>query len=75
MADNIVPMPYGKILPDLSDCRYPNIPEPQYLDPILCPNCGSDNIAGISPRTNDVGSWGLWYCISCDDSWRYELDH
>ena len=77
------PMPYGKILPDLRGCTYPNIPEPQYLDKMLCPNCGSDNVVGVNPVFNPDECYdiylgrpteGLWFCISCRDSWRYELD-
>ena len=79
--DNIVPMPYGKMMPDLTGCSYPNIPEPQYVSKILCPNCGSDNVAGLNPAFNQlddhsrISSWGRWFCISCQDSWRYEYDH
>lgn len=81
LSDDIVPMPYGKILPDLTDCSYPNIPWPQYLDPILCPNCGSDNVVGLDDKHNpDVVEdnntpGGRWFCISCQDSWCYEREH
>lgn len=78
MATEWVPLPYGKILPNLTACRYPNDPEPQYLSKITCPNCGSDNVVGLNPVFNpnlvDTGSkpsWGRWFCISCYDSWRY----
>lgn len=81
VTDDTVPMPYGSLLPDLTACRYPNTPEPQYLDKILCPNCSSDNVVGLNPLFNmlddisRVSSWGRWFCISCYDSWRYEREH
>ena len=59
----IVPMPYGKMLPDLTDCSYPNedLSEPgdeDYDDfwdgqmRIVCPGCGSDNVVGLSEKYN-----------------------
>ncbi len=82
MVDDTVPMPYGKVLPNLAGCSYPNDPELQYLSKILCPNCKSDNVVGINPLFNafvddvvaGLPSWGRWFCISCCDSWRYELE-
>ena len=74
----IVPMPYGKMLPDLTDCYYPN---ENSLDPILCPACGSDNVAGLSEKHNpnideeNITPGGRWFCISCYDSWCYEHEH
>lgn len=77
---SIVPMPYGKLLPDLTDCYYVN--EDSYLDPILCPNCGSDNVVGLSEKYNpdcsvngyNLTPSGRWFCISCQDSWCYERE-
>lgn len=82
VEDDIVPLPYGKLIPDLRGCNYINEPEPKCFDKILCPNCGSDNVVGLSPAFNpevdDVvegfPSWGRWFCISCHDSWRYGLE-
>lgn len=80
----IVPMPYGKILPDLTDCYYVNEPEwDSYLGPILCPGCGSDHVAGLSEKHNPECSVmgenrspsGRWFCVSCYDSWCYEREH
>lgn len=57
----LVPMPYGKILPDLTDCDYPNegMSEPDDDDydefwdtKFLCPGCGSDNVVGLSEEHN-----------------------
>ena len=74
----LVPMPYGKILPDLTSCYYPNNEDDE---PLLCPNCGSDHIVELS---NDYNLWifeyniypiDRWFCISCQDSWCYEREH
>lgn len=81
--DDTVPMPYGKMLPDLTDCYYPNDPWPSYLDPILCPNCGSDHVVGLDKKYNpecsvmgeNLTPSGRWFCISCHDSWCYEYEH
>ena len=70
---DIVPMPYGKILPDLTNCSCPNDPWPEYLSPILCPNCGSDNVIELSKEHNPDAA--DWFCISCQDSWCYEREH
>ncbi len=78
----VVPMPYGKMMPDLTGCRQGNYDyTPDWLM-TYCPNCGSDNVVGLNPAFNpDVDdivsfpSWGRWFCISCYDSWRYELEH
>jgi len=79
----IVPMPYGKILPDLTDCYHVNegLDEDSYLEPILCPNCGSDNVVGLDEDANpdiveeNISPSGRWFCISCQDSWCYEREH
>jgi len=86
----IVPMPYGKILPDLTDCSYPNedLSEPgdedynEILDEkFICPNCGSDNVVGLDDKHNpdivaeNISPSGRWFCISCQDSWCYEREH
>jgi len=78
----IVPMPYSKILPDLTDCYYVNEPEwDSYLGPILCPNCNSDHVVGLSKKHNPFieEEGGIlserWFCISCQDSWCYEHEH
>lgn len=79
----IVPVPYGKILPDLTDCYYPNIPEPihTHMDRIICPSCESDNVVGLSSKFNpdivveNISPAIRWFCISCQDSWCYEREH
>ncbi len=79
----IVPMPYGKILPDLTDCEYPNegLDEDSYLDIIRCPNCDSDNVVILDKEANpDVAAEQeilaeRFFCISCQDSWCYEREH
>ena len=71
----IVPMPYGKLLPDLTDCY-------RISEPFLCPGCGSDNTVGLSEKYNPDCSVngenrtpsGRWFCISCQDSWCYERE-
>lgn len=61
--DDTVPMPYGKMLPDLTDCNYPNedLSEPgdeDYDDfwdgrmRIVCPGCGSDHVVGLDEDCN-----------------------
>ena len=79
-----VPMPYGKILPDLTDCYYINLrPDGtmnQYLDIITCPNCDSDNVVVLSKEHNpDIAEEQeilaeRFFCISCQDSWCYERE-
>ena len=68
---DVVPMPYGKALPILINCYYPNeqLDEPA----ILCPNCGSENVCSPNKALNP----GIadWFCISCQDSWCYEREH
>ena len=77
---DVVPMPYGKILPDLTDCEYPNEGWEGYLDDILCPNCGSDNVVILdkqaNPWLNDEQEIlaERFFCISCQDSWCYERE-
>ena len=79
MIGELVPMPYGKILPDLTDCYDPNEDEE---DRILCPGCGSDHVVGLSEEHNPDCSVngenrtpsGRWFCISCQDSWCYERE-
>ena len=74
---SIVPMPYGKLLPDLTDCYYANLREPESF---ICPNCGSDNVVGLDDEHNpDIVAEnrtpsGRWFCISCQDSWCYERE-
>jgi len=86
-------MPYGKILPDLTDCCYPNEDLSESGDEdydedwdermrIVCPNCGSDHVVGLSEEHNPDCSVmgenrspsGRWFCISCQDSWCYERE-
>ena len=70
---DLVPMPYGKILPDLTNCHYVNEPD-------LCPNCGSDHVVGLDKRHNPFieEEQGIlsnrWFCITCQDSWCYERE-
>lgn len=84
----VVPMPYGKILPDLRGSYNYNKDRDYYeinwladiffgyLEDTLCPNCGSSNVCCLDPTFNPgIESRGRWYCISCYDSWRYELEH
>ena len=79
----IVPMPYGKLLPDLTDCYYVNEgrDEDSYTGLIICPNCGSDNVVGLDDKHNpdivaeNITPSGRWFCISCQDSWCYEREH
>jgi len=76
MQDNIVPMPYGKLLPSLIGSY--NYNREDTLDWLvqLCPNCSSDNVCCLDPKFNpDIESAGRWFCISCQDSWRYEIEH
>ena len=85
-----VPMPYGKILPDLTDCFYINEdksePGDDDYDDILdekyiCPNCGSDHVVILDKEHNpDVTEEQeilaeRFFCISCQDSWCYEREH
>ncbi len=69
----IVPMPYGKILPDLTDCVY-------LADPFICPECESDHVVGLSNKYNpwiqeEGGILSFrWFCISCQESWQYERE-
>ena len=81
MSDT-VPLPTGKLLPNLRDCYYPNIPEPQYLSIMLCPNCQSDNVCCLSSAYNPelviakgdlqwAAQSSRWFCISCWESWVY----
>lgn len=79
--EDIVPMPYGKLLPSLIDALYPNEPVwSELTGPILCPACGSDHVAGLSslhnPRVVDENRTPgcRWFCISCMDSWCYERE-
>ena len=87
--DDTVPMPYGKILPNLTDCYYINEglsePEDEDYDEILdekhlCPNCGSDNVVILDKESNpDVAEEQeilaeRFFCISCQDSWCYERE-
>ena len=66
----IVPMPYGKLLPDLTDCYDANSDDtPEWLM-IYCPNCNSDHVVGL-PDYHDAD----WFCITCHDSWCYEREH
>jgi len=85
----IVPMPYGKILPDLADCFYINEgksePGDDYDDILdekyLCPNCGSDHVVILDKKHNpDVAEEQeilaeRFFCITCQDSWCYEREH
>lgn len=67
---DIVPMPYGKLLPNLDECYYINSDNtPDWLM-MYCPNCGSDHVVGL-PDYYDAD----WFCISCHDSWCYEREH
>ncbi|KKN72644.1 hypothetical protein LCGC14_0408860 [marine sediment metagenome] len=78
-----IPLPAGKILPDLRGSGQANTEDtPDWLM-ILCPNCNSDNVVSISPVFNPNECYdsvlnkptkGLWFCISCQDSWRYGFD-
>lgn len=78
-----VPMPYGKILPDLTNCEYINqgLDEDSYLDIIRCPNCNSDNVVILDKEYNpDIAAEQeilaeRFFCISCQDSWCYEREH
>ena len=85
---DVVPMPYGKILPDLRGSYNYNKDREYYevnwladiffgyLEDTLCPNCGSDNVCCLDPTFNpEIESRGRWFCIACHDSWRYELEH
>ena len=74
-AVDIVPMPYGKILPSLVGSHNYNTDATHDRWVVLCPGCESDHVCCISPKHNDIGSRGLWFCISCQDSWRYEIEH
>lgn len=76
----IVPLPMGKILPDLRGSYPANEEHTSDWLRISCPNCQSDNVVSISPAFNpdycyeesvDMATVGLWFCISCQDSWRY----
>lgn len=69
-------MPYGKIYPSLvGSYNYNRYYTPDWLM-TYCPNCESDNVCCLSNETNpEIGSLGLWFCITCQDSWRYELEH
>ena len=72
---DIVPMPYGKLdYPDLR-CSYSyndaDTPEDWVVH---CPACSSDHVCCLSPFLNELESAGLWFCISCHDSWRYERE-
>jgi len=67
----IVPMPYGKILPDLTNCHY--------IDN-LCPACGSDHVVILDKEHNPYMAEEQeilaerFFCISCQDSWCYERE-
>lgn len=77
---DLMPMPYGKMLPDLTDCEYPNEEEDNYFEPMLCPGCSSTNIVILDHIHNpelieeQVGLGDRWFCISCQDSWCYERE-
>ena len=71
----IVPMPYGKILPDLTGSH--SVDD----DWAVCPACGSNNVVCLDSKYNP---WvdeenntpsSRWFCISCQDSWCYEREH
>lgn len=86
VGDDIVPLPLGKIIPDLRGSYNYNKDSDYYeinwladiffghLEDILCPNCDSSNVCCINPVFNpDIGR--RWFCISCYDSWKYGYDH
>jgi len=64
-------MPYGKILPDLTNCHY--------IDN-LCPACGSDHVVILDKEHNPYMAEEQeilaerFFCISCQDSWCYERE-
>jgi len=68
----IVPMPYGKILPDLTGSHYDEHES--------CPGCGSNHVVALSsqlnpwiPEENETPGC-RWFCITCQDSWCYERE-
>jgi len=73
--ETTVPMPYGKLTPSLlGSYNYNTEHTPDWLV-ILCPNCGSDNVCCLSPTFNPgLDRRGRWFCISCHDSWEYEVE-
>ena len=77
MPDNIAPMPYGKLYPSLvGSYNYNDDRTPDWLIH-LCPNCQSDNVCCLDYKHNPEieDSYGRWFCITCQDSWRYEIEH
>lgn len=71
---NIVPMPYGKMLPILIDAYYPPI------DNIICPACDSNHVCAPSTVLNpglleeNLTPGCRWFCITCQESWCYERE-
>jgi len=75
VAIDIAPMPYGTMYPNLTGSYNYNTQHTPADWIILCPNCGSDNVCCLDIKHNpDIETSGLWYCISCRDSWRYEQE-
>lgn len=73
MSEDLVPLPLGKITPSLiGSYSYNTEDTPDWLI-ILCPNCGSDNVCVLDPIWNrDLEEpQRRWFCISCQDSWKY----
>ncbi len=67
-----VPLPMGKLLPDLrGSYSYNHDYTPDWLR-MECPNCQSDNVCCLDDKYNpELGGLGRWFCISCHDSWIY----
>lgn len=80
MSFDVAPVPYGHNEYDMRGSYQPNDDHTSIWLLIVCPSCQSENVVGISPDYNDIpdrngiSSRGLWYCISCGDSWRYERE-
>jgi len=76
MSFDVVPMPLGKIIPDLtSSYNHNDEGTPDWMV-VLCPNCNSDHVCCLDPEHNrDLDEpAGRWFCISCHDSWEYKRD-
>ena len=74
-TDNIVPMPYGPLNPSLQGSySYNSEDTPDWLMK-YCPNCSSPNVCCLDPDFNpELDHRGRWFCISCHDSWEYEIE-